>query len=357
MRSTEAEVLKMMDRFSKNPFKPRQYEFRKRLYYSQLCMAYGFLKEHNFNRVILSNIPNNSFDFILFGLCKILRIEVSILHQSPLKDLFLHANSLEKLYTQLALPPQYAESHEWNLPDFLEQEIQNGPKIKALPKKPFSIQAFTSPFHTLSSWLAYTRIPKYKPTADTKFVYFPLQIEPDTNTSPMGGVFADQYYTILIIARALPDGVKVLVKEHPHQEMWQRNPDFYNLLKAEPKVEFVSPKQSSLELIKQSIAVSTITGSVGWKALFHQKPVILFGHTFYMNLPGVINVNDTESLTKAIAQIHHGEFKPCQLSDIRKLLHHTNKIAYQGVVNENHQPSTPQNKKSIKQALTDFITQ
>ncbi len=376
MRNTEAEVLKMLDRIYKSPFKPRQYEFRKRLYYSQLCMAYGFLMEHKFNRVIFSNIPHDSFDFILFGLCKAMGIETSFLYQLQVRDCFLHAYTLEELYGQLALPEHYDEPRELELPDFLEKEIQERletkapfymnanrfplkAKLKALGKKAFRVQTYTHPFYTCSSWLAYHRIPKYKPTADSKFVYFALHMQPEATTSPMGGVFVDQYYVILMIARGLPNDIKVIVKEHPHQEMWQRTPDFYNILRAEPKVEFVSLKQNSFELIKQSIAVATITGTVGWEALFLKKPVILFGHIFYKHLPGVINVNDAESLADAISQIQCGDFKLCELSNIRKLLHYINEIAYHGAVDNDYfeiSHLTPEeNKNSVKQALTDFI--
>lgn len=377
MRGTEAEVLKMMDRTYKSPFKPRQYEFRKRLYYSQLCMAYGFIMQHEFDRVIFSNIPHNSFDFILFGLCKAMGIEASFLYQLQVKDCFLHAYSLAELYDQLALPAEYKNQQDHPLPDFLEEEIEGRlssktpfymsnssipirAKLKNIRKKIFRIQTYTYPFYSFSSWFAYHRIPKYQPTADSKFVYFALHMQPEATTSPMGGVFVDQYYVILMIARALPDGIKVIVKEHPNQEMLQRTPDFYNLLKDEPNVEFVSLKENSFQLIKQSIAVATITGTVGWEALFLKKPVILFGHIFYKHLPGVINVNDTESLTDAINKILSGDFKLCELKDIRALLHHTHEISYTGAVNDDYfqvsHLSVEENKNSVKQVLNDFIT-
>lgn len=376
MRGTEAEVLKMMDRMFKSPFKPRQYEFRKRLYYSQLCMAYGFLMEHGFTRVIFSNIPHNSFDFILFGLCKAIGIKSSFLYQIQIKDRFLHAYTLDELYDQLELPKDYDIADNHPLAPCLEEEIEErvqtkSPfymsnkrvssqiKWKARCKSLFRIYTYTQPLYAIPSALAYKSIPKYIPTSESKFVYFALHMQPEATTSPMGGVFVDQYYVILMIARSLPEGVKVLVKEHPRQKFWQRSKDFYHILQAEPNVEFVSLKQNSFELIKQSLAVATITGTVGWEALFLGKPVLLFGHIFYKHIPGVINVNDTESLAKALEQILKGEFTLPSIKDIRKHLCYIDSCCYRGAVNNDYfevsHLSPEKNAESVKKALVDHL--
>ena len=376
MRATEAQILKMMDRTFKSPFKPRQYEFRKRFYYFQLCMAYGLIMKHGFDRVIFSNIPHNSFDFILFGLCKAMKIEVSFFYQLQIKDSFLHAHDLEELYDQLVLPAGYIEKSALVLPNYLEGEITDrletkspfymssnrfsaSEKLCEIRKKFFRIQTYTRPCYSISSWVAYHKIPKVIPQEGSRFVYFALHMQPEATTSPMGGVFVDQYYVVLMIARALPEGVRVVVKEHPKQKLWQRSPDFYKILHAEPNVDFVSLKQNSFELIKQSIAVATITGTVGWEALFLKKPVILFGHIFYKNLPGVINVNDTLSLKSAIEQILSGQFKLCRIRDIRSFLLYIHEIAYKGVINDDYfevsHLSADQSQESVKQALIENI--
>lgn len=372
----ETEVLKMMDRMFRSPFKPRQYEFRKRYYLSQLALAYHFVTKHQYNRVIFSNIPHNSFNFILFGLCKALKVETSYFYQLQIKDSFIHASEIGETFDSLNLPSSAYQEEAPPLPDHFENEIAQrcgatppfylNPKrsplserLKLKLKKVFRVQTYTYPIYSFSSWFAYQRIPKSSPAPDEKFIYFALHMQPEATTSPMGGVFVDQYYVILLLARNLPKGVTVVVKEHPMQELWQRTPDFYNLLKAEPNVKFVSLKENSFELIERCLAVATITGTVGWEALFLDKPVIVFGEIYYKNLPGVIIPKDNESLSKALQQIADGEFQTCRLEDIRVFLHHAHQLCYTGVIDDDYFEdsllSSEENQQVVKQALTDHL--
>ena len=376
MRSTEAQALKMMDRNYRSPFKPLQYEFRKRAYLAQLTYAYGFLIKHGFDHVIFSNIPHNSFDYILFNVCKALNIKSSFFYQLQVKDSFIHSYDIDTLFDPLALPDDYKEQNHDDLPEYLENEITArlnldvpfymNPKrtplrdrLMVLYKKAFRIKTYTTPIYTISSWFAYTRIKKFKPADDTQFVYFALHMQPEATTSPMGGIFVDQYYAILMIARSMPENVKVLIKEHPAQQLWRRSANFYRILDAEPNVEFVDLKENSFQLIEKSLAVATITGTVGWEALFLKKPVILFGNIFYKHLPGVINVNSTQGVTDAINDVLAGNFQPCELSDIRAILHRTHEIAYTGCVDDDYFAEThmelSEHHESVKQALRDHL--
>ena len=45
--------------------------------------------------------------------------------------------------------------------------------------------------------------------------------------------------------------------------------------------------ENTISLIKGSVAVATITGTAGWEALFHGKPVIAFGLAWYRWAQGV----------------------------------------------------------------------
>lgn len=372
----ETEVLKMMDRMFRSPFKPRQYEFRKRYYLSQLTLAYHFVKTHGFTRVIFSDIPHDSFNYILYGLCKALEIEASFFYQLQIKDSFVHAHDFDELFGQLSLPSSAYEVESPPLPAHFENEVSErcdspppfylnttrapfSDRLKLKLKRIFRIQTYTHPVYSFSSWLSYYRIPKINPAPDAKFLYFALDMQPETTTSPMGRVFVDQYYAILMLARCLPEGVTIVVKEHPMQELWQRTPDFYKLLKAEPKVQFASMKANSFSLIERSLAVATITGTVGWEALFLGKPVIVFGEIYYKNLPGVMIPKDNESLTRTVQQIVEGKFPPCRLNDIRVFLHHAHQLCHTGVIDgdyfEDSLLSPNDNNKVVKQALRECI--
>ena len=51
------------------------------------------------------------------------------------------------------------------------------------------------------------------------------------------------------------------------------------------------------------MAVVTITGTIGFEAIFKGKPVLAFGPTFYEFFPGVFRIKTNEDCCKAIENI------------------------------------------------------
>lgn len=79
------------------------------------------------------------------------------------------------------------------------------------------------------------------------------------------------------LVKNTPDDVYVYIKEHPNQFMshmqghTKRIKRFYDDLIKNPRVKFVPLKMDSFTLIKNSIAVSTVTGSVGWESVVRKN--------------------------------------------------------------------------------------
>ena len=67
-------------------------------------------------------------------------------------------------------------------------------------------------------------------------MYFALQLQPEMTTSALGGPFKDQALAIETLARLLPPGVRILVKENPKQGAYQRGPMFFHRLARIPGV-------------------------------------------------------------------------------------------------------------------------
>ncbi|MAB80219.1 MAG: hypothetical protein CMJ89_12775 [Planctomycetes bacterium] len=371
----EVTCLKMMDRHSKNPFKPRQYEFRKRAYLAQLSYAYGLLIEHRFDRVVFSNLPHNVFDYALHALCLELGIETSFFYQIQVKDCYLHAIEIDQLYAQLQA---YLEDHEVAedvpLPQHLEAEISDRlgegkpfymtnkglslwQRIYRKQKRLFRVYTYTQTVFATRGYLAYLRVPKVNRIPDEPFVYFALHYQPEATTSPMGGIFVDQYYAVLMIARALPQGYKVVVKEHPRQRFWQRFPENYALLANEPKVVFVSQRTSSAELTRKAAIIAPITGTVGWEALFQGKPVMLFGEAFYESLPGVMRVNSQEDIRTMLELYQEGRLESCRLGDIRRLLYAIHKTGFTGVLDADYLRNSMTTEEASTSTLVEALEQ
>ena len=105
------------------------------------------------------------------------------------------------------------------------------------------------------------------------------------------------------LARALPAGWKVVVKENPAQRFAKRELGFYEHLAGIPAVHLVSKQENTFDLIERCDAVATITGTAGWEALFRGKPSIAFGRAFYRGGPGVISVDDPIELARELHSV------------------------------------------------------
>lgn len=140
------------------------------------------------------------------------------------------------------------------------------------------------------------------------FVYFPLHYEPERTTNPDGGNFTDQIDAILSLRSCLDDDIDIVVKEHPSQlkdAMFGhrgRSPLTYRLLSSIKGIELVSHKMSSLELIRESILVATITGTVGLEAALTGKRCLIFGHPPYKNCPNVYHWESLASIDEILSQ-------------------------------------------------------
>lgn len=131
---------------------------------------------------------------------------------------------------------------------------------------------------------------------DSKFVYFPLQVDPDRNLLLGSPYLTNQIESIRNIAKSLPVDHKLFVKEHPGQKREWRNISFYKEILDIPNVKFIHPSVSSEELYKKCSLVITSGGSSGFEASFFQKPTIVFSDTIYNRLDCVSRISNIEDL-------------------------------------------------------------
>ena len=154
------------------------------------------------------------------------------------------------------------------------------------------------------------------PDESEKYVIFFLHYQPEATTCPAVNIFVDQQLCIDTLLKNLPVDYKVYVKEHPSQFYAQmeghtgRRKEFYTDLSRNNRVRLISTSINSFALMNTAKAVSTGTGTVGWEAIVRQKPVIIFGYTWYENYKGVLRITDDESaigLEKFITDYEYDE--------------------------------------------------
>lgn len=127
------------------------------------------------------------------------------------------------------------------------------------------------------------------------YAFYPMHLEPEITLLLQAQFCTDQIHVIQQIARSLPVGWLLYVKDHPRMVMY-RPRSHYKQLKKIPNVRLINPHYSGFEIIKHSQLVTTITGTAGWEALLMQKPVITFGDVFYNHLSFVKRCDSYEKL-------------------------------------------------------------
>jgi hypothetical protein len=130
---------------------------------------------------------------------------------------------------------------------------------------------------------------------EEKYILFPLQFQPENSTKVLAPFYLDQLALIENIAKALPINLTLYVKEH-QASISMRPLSYYKRIKNIPNTHLISPFADNYELIKGSVAVATITSTMGWEAILYQKPVIVFGNVFYDIFDLVYKVRDITKL-------------------------------------------------------------
>jgi hypothetical protein len=118
------------------------------------------------------------------------------------------------------------------------------------------------------------------------YVYFPLHLQPELTTDPLGGRYGDQALAIETLRSWLPADVAIVIKENPKQHHEWRDPGFYERLRSLENVFLVDKRVNTYKLLRNSLMAATITGTVGWESVLMGKPVVVFGAAWYAPLPG-----------------------------------------------------------------------
>lgn len=135
-----------------------------------------------------------------------------------------------------------------------------------------------------------------------KYILLPYQIYYDLLLPLMWPEYSNIEYLTDICAKALPEGYKLVVKEHPHFKGGTPLSELKRISKKK-NVVLVPVETNIQDLIKHSSAVIVVCSNVGWQALMYYKPVIVLNSTynkefrFYYDDYGItFNVKDLSDL-------------------------------------------------------------
>jgi hypothetical protein len=124
------------------------------------------------------------------------------------------------------------------------------------------------------------------PVAGEKYVLYPIHFQPEASTLVQAPMYLDQLALLQDIAKSLPIGHRLYVKEHVvNTGRWPIA--FYEAIRAIPAVRLLGPDEPTWPLIQNASAIAVITGTMGFEGLLFGKPVITFGDVYFNLLPHV----------------------------------------------------------------------
>jgi hypothetical protein len=128
------------------------------------------------------------------------------------------------------------------------------------------------------------------------FIFYPLHAEPEISLGTLSPEFNEQLALIELIAKNLPAGTFLVVKEHLGA-LGRRPTEFYSTLKDIPNVLLLHPYEYAIKVAKKARAVAVITSTLGTEAAILGVQVISFGiHNEFNFLPHVHVVESWKEL-------------------------------------------------------------
>lgn len=148
------------------------------------------------------------------------------------------------------------------------------------------------------------------PDYTQKYIYFPLHYQPEATTNPVGGNFYfDQKIPLQILSRSLQDDMKIYIKMHPEQLAFFCDKQDLKEMERIPNVRFIKIEASTYDLMRNSVAVASISGTACWECQFYGIPAILFGYSYKNITPLAYHVRTWEECKQAVDDIIHHKKK------------------------------------------------
>ncbi len=137
---------------------------------------------------------------------------------------------------------------------------------------------------------------------DRAFAFFPLQFQPEQSIDNASRYYSNQLETLRLTAMSLPNGMKLVVKEHP-QMIGKNSRKYYEKIASLRNVSLVNPHQSSTRLIEKAACVVAPVGTVLFEAALLRRPAVQLGdYGLTKCLPNVIWCDHFRNMPACILQ-------------------------------------------------------
>ncbi len=320
---------------------------------------------------IFQEIPHYVFDYILYEICKIKKIETLMFSYSNFngfsyirKSIFSNPPLLKikKFYKELKFQSDYnrikiksdtaPKAEEWvkkktqysskelSIIIRIQRILKNKKVFWETLKKIFKINDVTSAGYIKLKGKSFLTFPTFfqqfllmkktekfsinlqkkyrslckKPDLDKNYVSFFLHYEPERATSPQCGLLYNQIQNIINIGKLLPDNYYLYVKEHyktflTHAMMRRqfRKIEDYLEILGNKKIILIDDRYPSIRLIQKTKCVVTGVGTVASEALINLKPVMTFGYSWINAFPHTLSMRSKFKLRESLNKIYNEE--------------------------------------------------
>ena len=118
-----------------------------------------------------------------------------------------------------------------------------------------------------------------------KFIYYPLQMTPESSINTPAPYFVDQLRAIDAIRFAMPSDHVLVVKEHPYAIM-VRPTDFVPALRRRAGIAVAHYRMNSIELTKRASSTVSVTGTATIEAFLHGRASVALGANMFTRYLG-----------------------------------------------------------------------
>lgn len=129
-----------------------------------------------------------------------------------------------------------------------------------------------------------------------RFIYYPLHVPADVALTLRAPHCVDQLALVDHLARVIPIGMKLVVKEHPAMAGAVDCRRLCNLLDRHDNLYLLPPETNNFDVLGRADLVVSVNSKSGAEALLLGKPVVVLGDAFYRNSGLVLAAHDLEKL-------------------------------------------------------------
>ena len=302
-------------------------------YYTDVAYnVLSFLKEHQINVFYYRNTPHEFVEYFLAKAAEFLKIDLITSEQLIFPWIYTLQKGISKEREWIFENEVFEEKDEIKRQVGHYVQKLKGKYEDAMPlyeknrlgKGVFRhYNPFENPLHLIKrpqkfwcmtrNFMFYKKHSKEIDFKNEKYFLFFLHYQPERSTLPEGYGFEDQFYAIKVLSKMLPEGVRLVVKEHP--SMFTRGSEFkirslynYQSILNLPNVDLCKMHMDNFQLMDHALAVSTITGTVALEGYVRKKPVLLFGRTI-LKLEGAHGFSTIDNLEEFVDQVVKGKIQ------------------------------------------------